>query len=364
VLGGSGLKGRADVSASLTASGKSASGLVASLAGSGTATVTDIVVPGINPDALGPIVAAADGIGRDIDAAKTAGFAPAIAAQGSLGAPRADIAFTVASGVLRAPPITLEHPKATVTADLKFDANDGSAAASGTISYVPGDEALVGSEPMIDYTLSGPLGETVLNFDTTPLAQFLTQRALEKEQQRVDALQAALLEKQRLRREVRYYAALAAERQKATEELKRAEAEARAAAEEAARREAEAAAKRKADEEKRLKDEEAARLKAEAKAAEEAAKAARAAEQERRQAADKAAAAKAAAAKAEADRLAASKRQTASDPDAIERLPLAAPEASSSDGSVAAPVQGTSATPGNFDPVSIGNVLKALKPAE
>mgnify|MGYP007115115921 CR=1 FL=1 len=43
--------------------------------------------------------------------------------------------------------------------------------------------------------------------DTTPLAQFLTQRQLEIEQARVEAMQAALLEKQRLRRESAYYVA-------------------------------------------------------------------------------------------------------------------------------------------------------------
>ena len=68
-------------------------------------------------------------------------------------------------------------------------------------------------------------------FDSEPLAQFLTQRALEIEQARVEAMQAALLEKQRLRREVRYYAALQDEHDRAAEEWRRQQEEARRAAE-------------------------------------------------------------------------------------------------------------------------------------
>ena len=69
------------------------------------------------------------------------------------------------------------------------------------------------------FTVEGPFGALAKQFDTEPLAQFLTQRALEKEQARVEAMQAALLEKQRLRREVRYYASLQEERDRVAEEL-------------------------------------------------------------------------------------------------------------------------------------------------
>ena len=106
------------------------------------------------------------------------------------------------------------------------------------------------------FTVEGPLGAMSGKYDTEPLAQFLTQRALEREQARVEALQSALLEKQRLRREVRYYASLQFERDKAAEI-------ARKAAEEAA-----AAAKRKAEEEARAKAEAEAKAKAEEAGAE------------------------------------------------------------------------------------------------
>ena len=279
-LQGSGLAGSGDFTASLSASGKSVEALVASLSGSGTAAIKDASIPGVNPDALPALLAGADRIGRDIDAARTAAFAPAIVSAGTLAAPSADIAFTVAAGVLRAPPVTLDAGKAVLSADLKTDFATGSVTAAGTVAYAPGDEALAGSTPAVRFTVEGPLGALSGQYDTEPLAEFLTQRALEREQARVEALQSALLEKQRLRREVRYYASLQAERDKAAEALRKAQEEARLAAE----------AKRRAEEEARLAEEarREAEEQAKAEAARRAEEAAKAAEEERRKAAEEA----------------------------------------------------------------------------
>ncbi|TPM38678.1 AsmA family protein [Mesorhizobium sp. B2-3-4] len=294
VLPDAGISGASDFSTTLSTSGKSVDAMVAALSGSGTAALRGLQVAGVNPDAFSAFLAKADAIGRDIDAAKTAGFAPAIAADGSFAAGNADVAFTVAGGTLRAPPISLENPAATLSADITADLNTSTVSAKGAVTYRPGDEALVGSEPVVNFTAEGPFGAVKRQFDSEPLAQFLTQRALEKEQQRVEAMQAALLEKQRLRREVRYYAALQDARDKAAEELRqqqeaarlKAEADAKAKAE--AQAQAEADAKAKADAEAKAKADADAKAKADAEAAaeqqaaDEAAKAQ--AEQERQKA--------------------------------------------------------------------------------
>ncbi|HEY4192184.1 MAG TPA: AsmA protein, partial [Mesorhizobium sp.] len=169
-------------------------------------------------------------------------------------------AFTVANGVLRAPPVKLENKAATLTANIAADLGATTASAKGSVAYKPGDEALVGSEPVMNFDVEGPLDAVGRTFDSQPLAQFLTQRALEKEQRRVEDMQAVLLEKQRLRREVRYYAALQDAREKAAQERRRLE-EMRVKAEVEARAKAAAEAQAKADEE-------AARIAARAKAQE------------------------------------------------------------------------------------------------
>src|SRR5690606_14514413 len=126
---------------------------------------------------------------------------------------------------LRAPPLRLAGDAVAVEADLLVDLNDGRVAASGELAWTPGREALVGSEPMLRFAIAGARGEAERRIDSEPLARFLVQRALEIEQARVEAMQAGLLERQRLRREARYFAELQAEHEQAVLEARRREAE-------------------------------------------------------------------------------------------------------------------------------------------
>jgi len=357
VLPDTGIGGIGDFSTTLSTSGKSVDAMIAALSGSGTATLRSLQVAGVNPDAFSAFLAKADAIGRDIDVAKTADFAPGIAADGSFAAKDADIAFTIAGGTLRAPPISLENPAATLSADITADLNTSTVSAKGAITYRPGDEALVGSEPVVNFTAEGLFGAVTRQFDSEPLAQFLTQRALEREQQRVEAMQAALLEKQRLRREVRYYAALQDARDKAAEELRqqeeaarlKAEADAKAKAEADAQAQAEAEAKAKADEEAKAQADADAKAKADAdakaaaeqQAADEAAKAQ--AEQERQKAEEALRIASQEKARLEAERKAAAQAPK------VDRAPL--PEANDNP----PPAKPKS------NPFTIDNLLKSLQ---
>ena len=75
VPGSGDVRGKGDVSTVLSASGKSVGGLVATLAGSGTAAFRSLVIDGINPQAFSQFIERADVFGKDIDTARTAGFA-------------------------------------------------------------------------------------------------------------------------------------------------------------------------------------------------------------------------------------------------------------------------------------------------
>ncbi len=248
-----GLVGKSSLTASLSATGKSLEAMAAGLSGSGTASLSGLTVSGLDAGALPALIAAADKVGRDIDAARTAAFAPPILVAGTFAPKDAEFAFSVAGGVLRAPPLTLDAGAARLTAELRANAATGRVNIDGTIAFDPGEEKVAGSEPVVGFSLEGTPSAAVRRLDTEPLAQFLTQRALEIEQARVEAMQASLLERQRLRREVRYFAALQTERDRVADELRRADD----------------ALKRKAAEEERRRAEETAR----AKAAEDAARA-------------------------------------------------------------------------------------------
>lgn len=271
-----GLSGRADLTTSVTASGKTIEGLVAGLAGSGSAVLEDLQIEGINPDAFGPMIQRADAIGREVDAEDAAAFAPELVRRGTFDAGTAQAAFTVASGVARMPPLQLKDGGTVLSVEARADLTKLEAAVEGAITYDPGLQAVAGSEPAVRFAAAGPLGAMQIRLETEPLAQYLTQRALEREQARVEHMQAVLLEKQRLRREERYYAALEETRMQAAEERQRLAREAERLRQEAERLRREAEERtRAAEEEERLK----AEAERKAKAAEEAARRAREAEQ-------------------------------------------------------------------------------------
>ncbi|TRD00818.1 AsmA family protein [Mesorhizobium sp. WSM4303] len=361
VLPNAGLSGSGDFSTGLSTSGKSVDAMIAALSGSGTAALKGLTIAGVNPDAFGALIAKADTIGRDIDVAKTAGFAPDIAGDGNFAAGDTDIAFTVAGGTLRAPPVKLENAGAALSADITADLNTSTVAARGTITYKPGDEALVGSDPSVNFSVDGPFGAMKKLFDSEPLAQFLTQRALEKEQQRVEAMQAALLEKQRLRREVRYYAALQTERDNAAEELRKQEEAARLKAEADARAKAEADAKAQAEADAKAKADAQAKADADAKAQAEADAKAKADAEAKAQAEQQAAED---AAKAEAERKKAEQamRIASQEKARLEAERKAQEQAPKVDRSLPGVNDGTAPAPPKpkTNPFSVDNLLKSL----
>ena len=94
-----------------------------------------------------------------------------------------------------------------------------------------------GISPQVAFSLGGTYSVPEVTFDKQPLIQFLTQRALEREQERVESMQASLMEKQRLRRQLGLFEADEEERnrlQRDEEARRRSEAKAREVARQAA----------------------------------------------------------------------------------------------------------------------------------
>ena len=177
--------------------------------------------------------------------------------------------------------VRLDRPGERLTIEGAIDLAASSVSGTLRLDLDPGDEAVQGAAPSINYALSGPIGGPGLAADVQPLANYLSVRALEREQARVEAIQGALQEKLRLRREARLYrwreelrldAETAA---RAGEEIRLEQASRLAEAREQAERQAEEAreaAKRAAAEEQRKTAERAvaARLRAEVDQAREA----------------------------------------------------------------------------------------------
>jgi hypothetical protein len=137
---------------------------------------------------------------------------------GKMALPNFQSAFTVTAGVARAPRSLLKIDGGTFAIEPKIDLNSGEADITAQLQFDAGNNALSGTEPALNFVLNGPWDNLNLAIDPQPLQGFLGQRALEREEIRVEAIQSALLEKQRLRRENRYYAGLIEARAKAEAE--------------------------------------------------------------------------------------------------------------------------------------------------
>ncbi|MBK8457092.1 MAG: AsmA family protein [Phyllobacteriaceae bacterium] len=271
LTGLAGITGKADLSVAVTGGGRTAEALAASLTGSGAATFEHLGIASVDAWAFGDILATAEAEGATITAETAEAIARKRALTGSTTFGPAETALTISGGVVRAENLRFPHAAAELEADARFDLAAESVEVASNFAYSAGDSAIVGAEPEMQFSIAGSAAAPAVTSDFQPFGRYLLQRALEREQARIEAVQAALAEKQRLRRETRHFAWLADERARLAAEEK-----ARLEAEEAERRAAEEAALKKAEEDAaatRKAEEDAARAEQEKAAAETAARA-------------------------------------------------------------------------------------------
>ncbi len=272
-------------SVEVSGEGRSLLGLVSTMSGEGSFEVEDGVVRRLNPRAFDQIVRAADA-GLELDEERVREVFAGHLDAGSLGFQRAAGALSVASGVIRGRNIRLDTDALDSFASVVVDLTEMGIDSEWTLRVASGED---GRTREVGIVFAGPLDAPERSVNVNPLLGYLTVRAFEQEVRRLEELQAEILERERLGRELlrigedrrrREREAVEAEARDAAEaEAQRraeaeAEAEARRQAEEAeARRQAEEAeAARRVEEEaaaaRRAEEEAAARREAEAEEAE------------------------------------------------------------------------------------------------
>jgi uncharacterized protein involved in outer membrane biogenesis len=235
--------GRIDLSLALEASGKTARAMAESASGSGAVTLSDLSVRGINPAAFPAILSGADRLEGEITPAAVEPIARPAILSGDAALGTVKVPFTIAGGTLRVPNVSTRIPGATVTAEADVSLPDETLNAVLRLAFDSGDQAVAGAQPEVALSYAGNLKAPGFQLDTGELASYLSLRAFERERRRVEILQANVLEKQRLRREVALYRANAERRE--ADRLRAAEEERRRqiAVKEAARQKAEADAR-------------------------------------------------------------------------------------------------------------------------
>lgn len=208
--------------------GRSISGMVAGLTGGGTFTIADGELRGINPQAFSLVIRAVDA-GLDLRDDKIREVFLSHMEAGSLGFKRMDGTVTLIGGRLSARNVVVDSARADIFGSAEINLNSWTLDGDFSLTVDPGENAVTGAEPQVGMLFKGPVEAPLRSVDIAPFTAFLTLRAFEQEVERVEKLQAEILERDRLLRELK--------RQQQERDRTRREAEDAAArtAEEAAR---------------------------------------------------------------------------------------------------------------------------------
>ncbi|PWV99163.1 AsmA-like protein [Hoeflea marina] len=308
----------AGLQANIEGSGGSMQQLVGSLSGGGQMVLDSLTLEGIHTGALSRILGAVDQQEARPETAAVSAIVTEAMGGGEVGARHVVMPFSITGGVQRFAPVSISDEHATMSADGRIDLASLRIDAGLQLTFEPGVEAVAGSDPSVTFRVEGLVSDPGVSLDATALTNYLSVRAFERERRKVELLQAGVLEKQRMRRELSLLAERADDR--AAEARRKAEAEAaRKAAEAEAAAAAEAEAARKAEEER------AARLAAEEAAAKAAAQAEIERQADEKKAAQAAAEAAAAREAEEARKAEAARALDAGTPGDVSRQPAPAP---------------------------------------
>ncbi len=260
--------GRFGLAMNAEASGKSIADLAANASGSGEMKLGETHVRGLNLSVMPPLLSATDQIQGDITAAKVLPIVQTLLNNGEAVLPATSIPFNISAGVVRATNIVASNDLAKLLGNAEISLPDERMRGSLGIAFKAGAEAQSGAEPALRLDFAGPLSAPGRTMDITDVTSFLSVRAFERERRRVERLQANVLEKQRLRREVALYKYVAGVREAQRQRDAAIEQQRRAEEERLRNLAQQAAAQKQAEEEARAKQaaEEAAKAKAAADA--------------------------------------------------------------------------------------------------
>lgn len=230
--------------------GDSLTAVLQSLNGGGLYNINNINVSNFNPDILDRILAQVDNQDFEITPEAIAEMTSQFVSNSDYKIDNLSLPFTVTGGQQRLSSIKVEDALFEITGEARFDIPAKTMDAEIDILHDPQLELQTGATPELTYIFRGSIDAPSRSVDANAMSNFLSIRAYERERRRVELLQASILEKQSLRREI----SLVKDQQFKREEqaLLRAEEDARIKAEQVALREAEEAVRFAEEEAKRL----------------------------------------------------------------------------------------------------------------
>ncbi|ADZ69795.1 AsmA family protein [Polymorphum gilvum] len=201
-------------------SGRSISAMVSGLSGGGTVAVRDGAIRGLNPEAFALVIRAADA-GLELQDDRIRDVFASHLDVGTLPFQSLDAALSLVAGRLGARNVTLDSRDAALFGSAQINLNDWTLESDLSLRVDPGTDTVAGAEPQVAILFSGPIDAPARRIDITPFTAYLTLRAFEQEVERVEKLQAEILERDRLVRELKRLREVAALRQRDAEEARK-----------------------------------------------------------------------------------------------------------------------------------------------
>jgi large subunit ribosomal protein L24 len=183
-------------------SGRSPAALVGALRGGGTLTIDNLQAPGLDPNAIGAAIRAADQ-GVPIDVVRIGDIVRVALDRGSLTVPWIGGGFTIADGRASFGEVAAKARDADLTASGSFDLADYGLSLRVGLMGAPAGEGMAGHRPRIDVTVKGPIGAPSRNADVASLVGWLTLRAVERESRNVEAAEREAKRLQAIAREAK-----------------------------------------------------------------------------------------------------------------------------------------------------------------
>lgn len=210
--------GNLDLFLELDGAGRSISAIVAGLNGGGTFSVTDGDLRGLNPQAFDLVVRAVDA-GLELEDARIEEAFLSHMQAGQLAFESLEGSVGLVGGRISARNVVVDAQSAEVFGSAEADLNTLTIDSDFTIRVDPGDDAVTGADPQVGLLFQGPVDGPERRIDIAPFTAYLTLRAFEQEVERVERLQAEILERDRLSRELRRLQEERTRRERSAEEL-------------------------------------------------------------------------------------------------------------------------------------------------
>lgn len=193
--------GAFSIDAQVNATGRTLAGWMSSLNGGGSFSLKNGRLAHMTTRAFDQVIRLADA-GKELSEDRIRQAFTDNVDMGDLAVDRLDAAFTLAGGTLRAPNIVVAGKDGGTSGSATVDLARASVDSEWRLSFDAGDAAAGGGVPQVSVLFKGPIDNPSRRIDVTGFASYLGIRALEKETQRVLTMQADILERELLSRQV------------------------------------------------------------------------------------------------------------------------------------------------------------------